>query len=239
MKLSAAPRDNFGILFAEDFDDEDGAIPTREPAHIAEFEHHAAVADTTVSVEPVYSAADLAEARRTGHAAGYTEGYAAAAESTAMTRTSVLAALSERLSAARADLDAMMATQLDEVTHATLAVVSACLPVLCEHAGTQDLMTVLQDLLPSLVGEPELVVTVHPDQAASVSQELGAILGKNTPLEVQTSPSMGRSDVDIAWRSGSAKRNTRALRREVTQMLRRSLRSHAAPLINEEHRHGR
>ncbi len=239
MKLSAAPRDYFGILFAEDFDDDDGAILDRGSSHAAEFEQHATVENPSVSVEPLYSAADLAEARRAGHEAGYTEGFAAASESASITRTSLLAVLTERLSATRADLDAMVAQQLDEVTHATLAVVSACLPVLCEHAGTQDLIVVLQDLLPSLVGEPELVVTVHPDQAASVEQELRAILGKNTPLQVQTSPSMGRSDVDIAWRSGTAKRNTRALRREVTEMLRRSLRPQAGPMINEEHRHGR
>ncbi len=239
MKMSAAPRDNFGILFAEDFDDDDGATGDRQHAPAAAFEHHSNAESSPAVVEPTWSAADLADAQRAGHAAGYAEGFAAASEAASMTRTSVLASLTERLSAARAELDAMVARQLDDVTHATLAIVSACLPVLCERAGTQDMMVVLQDLLPSLIGEPELVVTVHPDQAASVGQELGAILGKNTPLQIQTSPSMGRSDVEVSWRSGSAKRNTRALRREVTGMLRRSLRPHAAPIINEEHRHGR
>ena len=233
-------RDTYGILFAEDFDDDDGG-PTLdgEPSRSVAFEDHPGVESKAAPVEQVYSAADLAQARRASHESGYAEGLAAASEAAATARTSVLAALAERLTAARAGLDAMVAQQLDEVTHATLAVVSACLPVLCEHAGTRDLMVMLQDLLPSLVAEPELVVTVHPDQAVSVEQELLRILGKNTPLQVHTSPSMGRSDVDIAWRSGSAKRNTRALRREVTGMLRRSLRSQASPLTIEEHRHGR
>lgn len=239
MKLSAAPRDNFGILFAEDFDDDEAPVLDHASSEAIASEHRPQVERRAAPAEQTYAAADLAEARRTGHEAGYAEGLAAASEAASMARTSVLAALTERLSASRTGLEAMVAQQLDEVTHATLAIVSACLPVLCEHAGTHDLMVVLQDLLPSLVGEPELVVTVHPDQAAPVEQELAAILGKNTPLQVQTSPSMGRSDVDIAWRSGSAKRNTRALRREVTQMLRRSLRPQAGPLNIEEHRHGR
>ena len=240
MKLSAAPRDNFGILFAEDFDDDDdGPILDRAPPPAVGSEHQPDASRKAAPVEQTYSAGDLADAHRAGHEAGYAEGLAAASEAAAMARTSVLAAMTERLSAARAGFSNMVAQQLDEVTHATLAIVSACLPVLCEHAGTHDLIVVLKDLLPSLVGEPELVVTVHPDQAASVQLELAAILGKNTPLQVQTSPSMGRSDVDVAWRSGSAKRNTRALRREVTQMLRRSLRPHAGPTTIEEHRHGR
>ncbi len=238
MKLPAASN-SFGVLFAEDFDDEEGPILDRDLSAAPAFEHRQPAAPTSEPVEPQFSAADLAEAQRAGHAAGYAEGFTAASEAASAARTSVLATMTERLSAARAIFDAMVTQQLDAATGATLAMVSACLPVLCEHAGTRDLIAVLHELMPSLVGEPELIVTVHPDYAATVEQELLPILGKNTPLQVETSSSMGRSDVDVAWRSGSAKRNTRALRREVIQMLRRSLRPHTDQLINEEHRHGR
>lgn len=241
MKLSTSSRGGSGVLFAEDFDDEDGMLLDREvqipsaPAVDAEKSGR----EKSAPVEESFSAADLAQSRQAGHEAGYAEALASAAEAASVTRTSLLATITERLSAARGDLDAMVAQQLGAVTEATLAIVSACLPVLCEQAGTRDLMAVLEGLLPSLVGEPELVVTVHPDFGATIEQELLPVLGKNTPLQVQTCPSMGRSDVEVAWKSGSAKRNARALRREVIQTLRRSLRGEDIPVMNKEHRHGR
>ena len=241
MKLSTSPMGGFGVLFAEDFDDEGGMLVACEaPSPPAPDTNGAApIGERPPPREETFSAADLAEARRAGHEAGYAEGVASASEAASVTRASLLATMTERLAAARRDLDALVAQQLGAVTGTSLAIVSACLPVLCESAGTRDLLAVLQDLLPSLVGEPELVVTVHPDLDTVVEPELVAILGKNTPFEVRTSPSMGRSDVDIAWRNGSAKRNARALRREVIQTLRRSLRGESTATIDEEHRHGR
>ena len=229
MKLSTSSGEGFGILFAEDFDDEDSPVLECEAPVSPASEDKKTARVKPPPIEETFSAADLAQARRAGHEAGFAEGLASASEAAAVTRTSLLATMTERLSAARSDLDTMVAQQLGAVTESMLAIVSACLPVLCERAGTRDLMAVLEALLPSLVGEPELVVTVHPDLGAVIEPELVVILGKNTPLEVRTSPSMGRSDVDIAWRSGSAKRNARALRHEVIQTLRRSLRGETPP----------
>lgn len=240
MKLSTSSAGGFGILFAEDFDDEDGTLLPREAPASSAPEVASTVDRRTkpVPAETTFSAADLAQAQSAGHQSGFAEGLASASETAAAARASLLAILTERLSATRGDLEAIVAQQLGAVTEATLAIVSACLPVLCEHAGTRDLMAVLENLLPSLVGEPELIVTVHPELGVEVEQELLVILGKNTPLDVRTSPSMGRSDVEIAWKNGSARRSARALRQEVVQTLRRSLRGEDIPTLIEEHRHG-
>ena len=240
MKLSTTSMGGFGVLFAEDFDDESSLLLACEtPAPSAPASGETPIGERPLPPGETFSAADLAQARRDGHEAGYAEGVASASEAASVSRASLLATMTERLAAARHDLDALVAQQLDTVTGTSLAIVSACLPVLCERAGTHDLLAVLQGLLPSLLGEPELVVTVHPDLGAVVEPELVVILGKNTPFEVRTSPSMGRSDVDIAWKNGSARRDARALRREVLQTLRRSLRGEDTAMIDEEHRHGR
>ncbi len=239
MRLSSNTSDGFGILFAADFDDEEAPILDGEVAPTLAFEHHQPVPEAPEQIEARFSSADLTDARRTGHEAGYAEGFAAASESASANRDALLALLAERLSSSRLDCEALAARQLDAITGASLAMVSACLPVLCEQAGTQDLMAVLAYMLPSVVGQPELIITVHPSQVEAVEREIAPVLGKNTPYEVQTAPSMGRSDVSVTWKSGSAKRDTRALRREVASMLRRSLRAPTGLLTNEEHRHGR
>lgn len=240
MRLTAERQGIPGVLFAEDFDGLDAAEPAiahggeaaraNDPPRIAEPE--------PVPPPALFDADELAAAEQRAHAAGYAEGLQAAAESAEANRVTLLAGIRQALVESGEERRALLQTQVDEVAQALLAVVSACLPVLCERHGRADLLEALHTLLPPLMGEPELHLTIHPDEEEAVAADLAAVLGKNTHLRMETSRSMGRGDAVLRWRTGNAVRDTRALRRRVFALLRQLLRSGSGMQSLEVDRHG-
>lgn len=239
MRPSTERRGIPGVLFAEDFDEAEAGPSTIEHGGEAGAGRPPREAEPEPEPPPpLFGASELAAAEQRAHASGYAEGLQAGAESAEANRVALLAGIRQSLADSAKERDALLRTQIDEIAHALLAVVTACLPVLCERHGRADLLEALHTLLPPLVGEPELHLTIHPDQEAVVAADLAGVLGKDTHLRIETSRSMGRGDAVLRWRSGDAVRDTRALRRRVVALLRQTLRSGGSTDPLEVDRHG-
>ena len=102
MKLSTSSMGGFGVLFAEDFDD-DGSMLLACEAPVPPTPEIRERREGPDPATETFSAADLAQARRAGHDAGFAEGVASASEAASVTQASLLATMTERFAAARHD----------------------------------------------------------------------------------------------------------------------------------------
>jgi hypothetical protein len=194
-----APR--FGALFAEDFD-----LPQT-----------AAAPET---IEPVFSASDLTAAREAAWHEGRAVGVQEAATSDAMATKQAIAQITELLHAeaqagvARAEREAASIAQL------LLDCLAATFPTLAARYGDAEVRAIIRTVLPALIREPEITIRTHPDTVLLIAQE---IVGLDPDLKqhVKTVPcdDMAPGDLRIAWRNGSAVRNTTALWQQVAEIL--------------------
>ena len=185
-----------GILFAEDFDAV-ARLPAPEPEVI----------------EPVFSHADLIDAREAARAEGRAEAEAAARLGAAQQRTTLLARLADALAAAGAQAAASIEGHAEEIARLMLACLCQVLPALCADHGAAELRAAARALLPALRTEPRVTIRVHPHHVPDLQCELDALdppLAGTAVLEpVQT---MARGDLRVHWQSGRAERSAAAIR---------------------------
>ncbi|HEX4260748.1 MAG TPA: hypothetical protein VHY76_06575 [Acetobacteraceae bacterium] len=185
-----------GILFAEDFD-----AVVRLPAPEPEV------------IEPVFSHADLIDAREAARAEGRAEAEAVARMGAAQQRTTLLARLADALGAAGAQAAASLEGHAEETARLLLACLCQALPALCADHGAAELRAVARALLPTLRTEPRVTIRAHPHHVPDLQRELDALdppLAGTAVLEpVQT---MARGDVRVHWQCGRAERSAAAIR---------------------------
>jgi flagellar biosynthesis/type III secretory pathway protein FliH len=171
-------------------------------------------------VEPVYSAADLqmarAEALRDGHAAGLAEADGITA---ALARHGLLT-IAERLDTARAEATAIAEEAAEAVAQLLMDAFAAAFPALCARHGEMELRAIVRSILPRLHEEPSITVRASPHVTDALTDEIAAIdpdlLDRVRVIPTDAIPA---GDVRIAWRAGSARRDTAALWAEIENVL--------------------
>jgi len=191
------------ILFAEDFDLAPGALPP-EPEVI----------------EPTFSAADLEAARTAAWAAAHT---AAAAEAAAADHAAIrqsVAVMAEHLAAAREELALQADQAATAIAELLLASLGAVLPALAARYGEAELTAMARIVLPGLFREPAVTVRLNPQHCAAMAAQIER-LDPDLAARVQIVPAgaIPPGDARIAWRNGSAVRDTTALWTQVVEAL--------------------
>jgi flagellar assembly protein FliH len=182
-----------GVLYAEDFD-EDGAPP---PA--------AETAPEPEVIEPVFTAAEMEEARSEAHALGRTE----AEHGLAASRARMIGLLAAGVANARDEYRATAQHAAEAAVRCVLSALYSCLPALCERHGAAEMRSLTRAVLPTLVDEPRITVRVNPAMLSAMQDEI-ADLDSDLSERVQLIPAdiIAPGDIRINWADGSAIRDT-------------------------------
>ena len=193
-----------GVLFEEDFDLPPPPAAPPEPEII----------------EPVYSAADLQDARteawREGRDAAMAE-----AETTARTEArQTLTRIAERLDATQAEAADLVERSTEAIARLLMDGFAAAFPALSRKHGAAELRAIIRTILPALHQELAVTVRVDGNAAQAVRDEIERLDPDLLPkIEVQPSNAVLPGDIRIAWRNGAAIRDTATLWEEITAIL--------------------
>ncbi len=197
------PSSAAGVLFFEDFDVRPMlAVPAPlDPA-------------------PMFTEADLADARAASRVEGHREGLAQArgeqSEGVRQTLAVIAASLADAAASARHSAD----EQAGAVARLLLATLGALLPRLCARFGAAEAAAVVQALQPALRHEPAVAIRVNPHTREALSAALDGLepelLARVRFVETD---SVASGDVRVEWQDGAAVRDGTALWRAVAGVL--------------------
>ena len=171
-------------------------------------------------IEPVFSAAEVANAReaawREGNAAGLREAAASEAAATRRAIESVAAQFAEVHDAAAAHAE----QSADAIARLLLDSLAAAFPVLCACYGEAEVQAIARSVLPALTQEQVVTVRTNPLTARSLLREIGR-LDPDFAARVQIieCDAMTPGDVKISWRNGAVVRDATALWEQVAAVL--------------------
>ncbi len=203
--------ETFGILFAEDFDDDfsdERASATATPVPEPEI------------IEPVFSAAELEAAKQEGFA----NGYAAALENSEEQRRAVAShavlKVETLLERVREESTVAVERSIDSIAKLIFATIASLMPNLCARHDAGEIASLVRDLIVSLTPEQSLKVTVAPEIADDVRSALG-ILSSDAArrVAIATHGDMEPGDVRLAWDAGAASRSSRQVQKAIIAVL--------------------
>jgi flagellar biosynthesis/type III secretory pathway protein FliH len=199
-------RATHGILFVEDFDQPAPVLapPPAEPEII----------------EPRFCEADIqaahAAGRELGMVAGRTEHAAVQSELSA----AALAAIGDALAATREDAAAVAQHAAEDLAGTMLAVLQAALPAATDAMAGGEVDALLRTLLPALTREPDVQIRVHADLVDTVTASLHTVLPQfGGRLMISGDAALARTDVEVIWQNGEARRDCAALWAELREVL--------------------
>ena len=194
-----------GVLYAEDFDE---AVPPPSPADEP--------APEPEIIEPVFSAAELDNARAAGRMAGLAE----AERSIAASRLQVLRLIAENMCNAREAACELAADAADAAARCMLTALTACLPALCTRHGPGEVRAFVRIILPALTEEPRITVRVHPHMIAVLEDEFASMDFEIVErITLQPSDAIMPGDVRVNWSAGSASRQSARARAAIEEAL--------------------
>ena len=193
-----------GVLFEEDFD----LPPTPKTPPEPEV------------IEPVITAADLEVARAEAWREGYEAAREAAEKSDMAEARFVLCRIAELMDAARLETVAMAEQSADAVARLVCGAFAAAFPALSSRHGETEVRAVVETILPSLHQEPTVTIRLNPHLATVMSRAVESLdADLATRVKVIPTDAVAYGDVRIAWRNGSAVRDTASLWPEIESIL--------------------
>jgi flagellar biosynthesis/type III secretory pathway protein FliH len=200
-------------LFIEDFD----AVETLTVTAAAD-----EAANEPEIIVPAFSPDDVEAARLSGYEAGVAAGRAMVQGAREAALDGMLAAIRAGLADAAAGARQRADDIGRELARLLVASLAAVLPDLVRRHGATEISRLVQELLPPMALEPEIVVRV----AASDREALAADLGRldahlASRVRLVTEAGMSAGDVVIAWKNGRASRDGAALGRQLAELWQR------------------
>jgi len=190
-----------GALFGEDFDRPEAAP---EPE----------------AIEPVFSAAELANARETASREGNAAGRDAAVASDAAATRVAIEALAAQFADARETAAALAEQSADAIARLLLDSLAAAFPVLCASYGEAEVQAIVRSVLPALNQEQAVTVRTNPLTARSLLREIGRLEPDFVSrVQIVECDAMTPGDVKISWRNGAVVRDATALWEQVAAIL--------------------
>jgi flagellar assembly protein FliH len=205
ISMNAMPA-RFGLLFAEDFDapEAPGAPDIPEPEVIAP--------EATVPDEMLFTEAELEAAREAGRIEGEAAGMWQARAALAAEERETLSRIAATLEDARADAARVAEDAAEGTARLMLGMLLAALPATCARHGEAELRAMASRILPALAQEPRVTIRVHPHHLDALRQELARLDPEQSARAVLLpTDAMPPGDLRIAWESGHAVRDARAL----------------------------
>jgi len=97
---------------------------------------------------------------------------------------------------------------------------AAVFPALCARFGAAETQAVIRTILPVLRQEPRATVRIAPDLVAPVVETITRIDADLVArIDIEPDPTMPDGDVRVTWRHGEARRDARALWRDIGDIL--------------------
>ena len=191
-------------LFAEDFDRRPLPIEAAEPEVI----------------EPSFTLAEVDSFREEAWHQGHLRGREDAATERLEALRSVLTTVAQWLETKAAELDQVATAHADAIVRVLFSAIEAVFPSLSTRLGQTEIAAVMRTILPCLHLESGILVRLHPDLVEPMTDEVRR-LGHELVQRVEIIPdaAVGRSDVRINWRDGSAVRDTAGLWKSVCEAL--------------------
>jgi hemolysin-activating ACP:hemolysin acyltransferase len=108
----------------------------------------------------------------------------------------------------------------EAIAQLLLGGLAAVFPAMCAQYGDAEVRSIVRIVLPALTQEQVITVRTHPRTAKALAWEI-ARLDPELAAHVETveCDAMSPGDVRIAWRAGSATRDTAALWEQVAAVL--------------------
>lgn len=176
-------------------------------------------------VEPMFSRADLAAARRDGVELGRAAGLAEAAASRAATEVEALALIAAALADGRTEAVRVADQAAGALARALVAAMDAVMPDLVRRSALDEAGAMLAHVLPGLSREPHVRVEVPREVADGVEAALAKLTPEHrgricvTGLERAGAGSLEAGEVQVRWSSGHAQRRPEQVWRTVMDAL--------------------
>ena len=207
-----------GVLYAEDFDDDDPAPAPAKPSWRRATDLPVAEAEPAEPevVEPSFTAGELEAARAEGREAGRME----AERGLAASRASMVGLLAAGLAEVQGSAQGVAEAAAEGVARCLLSMVAACLPALCERHGAAELQALARAVLPALVDEPRITVRVHPYMQVAMQAEVAALdIELAERVQLLPTEAVAPGDARISWADGAVVRDAACARRAVEDAL--------------------
>ncbi len=214
---SAQRRSIPGVLFIEDFDEVEADQPS-SPSAVIDGTVGREVAETTALTVAMVSQEEVERLRSSAFAEGLAEGIRSAETGLASQRVAILQRLDDLMAHAADDMRATVQRDTELIAKTALSLLVECFPAFCARVGGGETLKLLRSLLPSVVDEPKLTVTVCESLAEVVREEL-ATLGERNPQIVVRTGDLLPGDLRLTWQSGMACRDVRLLRSQMLSRL--------------------
>ena len=171
-------------------------------------------------IEPVFSAAELAEAREAGWHDGHASTLAEAAASDAAAVRQAIEAIAAALATAREAAAREAGEAAEAIARLLLDSLAAVLPTLCARHGDAEMRALVHAVLPALSQEPEVTVRIGAASVEAISSAIAKI-DPDLASRVHVVPcgTLPIGDVRISWRNGTATRDASALWQQVAAIL--------------------
>jgi flagellar biosynthesis/type III secretory pathway protein FliH len=170
-----------------------------------------------VSERPISAVitAMLAEARDEAFDAGMAAGREAEHASRDGVMAENLSRIADAVADARWAADAVAEQTATEMAHLVCDVIAQALPSLAARAARQDAMAFATQLLPALVAEPRIDISVAPAFVSALAEHLAS----QPTIHVAADPALPEGDVRIGWRDGQAEHRHAAFRSAILGMI--------------------
>lgn len=168
--------------------------------------------------EPTFSRQQIDEARQDGYEQGRLAGAEEAASGTAAEIARLVAEIAGVLPAiAAAQAEANVKLMHDGAT-LMASIARKILPSLVARGGLDEIDTLLEQCLRTLIDQPKIVVRAAPGHAEALETNLAAAAsasGFDGRFMIETDDAMGPSDCRVSWQGGGLERNAADIWRQV------------------------
>jgi len=176
-------------------------------------------------VIPTFSQEDIEVARREGFQAGKEEGLHASLDSVERQMSATLGNLENQITRIIDEQN----TANEDASHLALSVAVSIarkmLPEMASSNAVNEIELVIKDVLPRLIEEPRITVRLHGNVEAGITSRLESLTGKlgyHGVISVYPDSDITIGDCRLEWSCGGADRNTKALWREVDDIIARN-----------------
>ncbi len=171
-------------------------------------------------IEPTFSLAEYEAARGEAFSAGQAQEREVAEAAMRAADRRVLEAIAEGLDAASAAAERVAEEAACGIGGLLLDTLAALFPALCSRFGEAETQAVIRIVLPVLRQEPRATVRVPPSLVASIVETITSIdADLIARIDIEPDPALPLGDVRVTWRNGEARRDARALWRDIGDIL--------------------
>ncbi|GAB6054632.1 FliH/SctL family protein [Magnetospira thiophila] len=175
---------------------------------------------------PTFSEAEMAQARTESEAAGHKKGLAEAQQSIEERTAKALEQLGEQIKALFDDEQNTVEEAKRDAVAVAAAVAVKMFPGLNRRHGVDEVTYLVADILERLREEPKVAIRISEEDSEAMVEHIEALsegLGFEGRLTVLSDETLGAGDCRIEWNDGGAERDSKAMWRQIDEIVERYL----------------